>query len=369
MFDAFDRKMMERAIELAYRRQSPPYPNPRVGAVITKNGDIISEGAHISYDSPHAEYVALEKVGFSAEGATIYVTLEPCCPFEGKRNPSCAELIVKAGIRRAVISTLHAIDGENGGLAILKGGQVIVETGLLSDEAGWLTKGLFHFRKTGMPYVTAKWAMTADGRIAPGNRRRISISGTKSVEFVHKLRHKNDAVLVGIGTVLADNPMLNCRFGGSNHPARVVIDPALKTPLGSNVAMPSQLLRTLIICDEKAPAKKWSSLESQGVVVTGLKAGKDGILPVGDILRIIAENKLYSVLVEGGAAVHGHFFDARLVDEYIAIIAPEIMGGADSLCPVSGSGIEHTNDTVKLKNVKIEVFPPDIVLTGTPEFN
>ncbi|RKY22110.1 MAG: bifunctional diaminohydroxyphosphoribosylaminopyrimidine deaminase/5-amino-6-(5-phosphoribosylamino)uracil reductase RibD [Planctomycetota bacterium] len=368
MFDEQDTKMMARALDLARRPVEPPYPNPRVGAVIARDGEVLSEGWHAAYDAPHAEYMALEKLGFRAPGATIYVTLEPCCPFPGKRNPACSELIVAAGIARAVIALPHPFDGENRGRAIMEEGGVKVETGLLAEEAEWLVAGLFHYRRTGRPMVAAKWAMTADGLIAPPDRKRGKISSSEGFRFAHLMRHRADAVLVGVGTVLADDPMLDCREAGFSHPVRVVADPRLETPPGSKVAATARERRTVVLCAEDAPQERERALEKLGVEVARLRA-RGGELAPSDMLAALAERNCLLVLVEGGASVHGRFFDAGLVDEYMIVVAPKLLGGRDSLHPIGGKGRGDLAQCVPLADFRVERLGEDLLLRGRPVFD
>lgn len=368
MFDEFDTQMMRRALDLAMTPRIAPYPNPRVGAVIAKNGTILSEGMHESYGAPHAEYAALEKLGFSAKGATIYVTLEPCCKFPGKRNPSCAELIVKSGIERAVIAYTHPVEGQNCGCEIINTAGIRVERGLLGDEARDVVKGLFHYISTNRPYVTAKWAMTADGLIAPPSRARGDISGAKGFDLLHRIRHYTDAVLVGVGTVVADNPQLNCRRVGFRHPVRVVIDPNLRTPLNSHVANPTDDSPTIIFCKLGCDVHRKQELVAQGVQVVELTAGHDDRLLISDILKDLAARKLYSVLVEGGSAVHGAFLSERAVDEYMILIAPKVLGGSGGLNPVGGEGMGDIAHSIPLDDLSVERMGDDIVLRGRPRY-
>jgi len=361
--------MMERAIENAYRPLKPPYPNPRVGAVIVRDGKIISEGFHESYVHPHAENMALKALNYRADGATIYVTLEPCCPFEGKRNPSCAEMLIKAGIARVVVAVLHPEPGQDRGMSMLKSAGVQVESGLLENEAEWLLKGLRHFQKTGRPFVMAKWAMTADGLIAPASRHPGEISGTEISILLHKLRHQMDAVLVGIGTVLSDNPRLNCRAAGFRHPTRVVVDPDLKTPLWSHVANPTADMPTIVLCRTGANPEQKSLLSAQGAEVVELVADSSGGLRIGEILACLAARKLYSLLVEGGSSVHGRFFDECLVDELLVIVAPKVLGGKDGLNPVGGRGRLEIPKAVRLEDFRTEMIGPDIAIRARPIFD
>ena len=368
MLDEFDRKMMQRALDLAYGPVEPPYPNPRVGAVIARDGQVLSEGCHASYDQPHAEYKALSALDFKAEGATIYVTLEPCCPFEGKRNPSCAEVISRSGITRAVVGYTHPEQGQNMGCDIMRKAGIQVHVGALAESCEWVVKGLFHYLKTSRPYVLAKWAMTADGLIAPPDRSRGAISSPEGFRFLHLMRHWVDAILIGIGTAKMDNPRLTCRESGFRHPLRVVVDPLLELPPNSALAQTDRETRTLLIHTDKADKTNARALEDKGVMLAETSSDEDGSIPVAEILRILSENNALMVLVEGGSNVHSRFFEAGAVDEYMIAIAPKILGGKGGLNPIGGGGTGSIDSAVPLEGVHYKKVGTDIILFGRPVF-
>ncbi|MDZ7815414.1 MAG: bifunctional diaminohydroxyphosphoribosylaminopyrimidine deaminase/5-amino-6-(5-phosphoribosylamino)uracil reductase RibD [Planctomycetota bacterium] len=368
MLDQFDRKMMQRALDLAYGPVDPPYPNPRVGAVIVREEEVLSEGCHAAYDQPHAEYKALEALGFKAEGATIYVTLEPCCPFEGKRNPSCAELISRSGITRAVIGHAHPELGQNMGCDIMRKAGIQVDVGALAESCDWVVKGLFHYRKTRRPYVLAKWAMTADGLIAPPDRSRGAISSPEGFRFLHLMRHWVDAILIGIGTAKMDNPRLTCREAGFRHPLRVVVDPLLELSPDSNLAQTDREKRTLLIHSTETNTKNARALVAKGVKLAKANTDESGGIPISEILRILITNNSFMVLIEGGSNVHSRFFEAKAVDEYMIAIAPKILGGMGGLNPIGGGGTGSIDSAVQLEGVHYKKVGTDIILFGRPAF-
>ena len=368
MFSKFDFEMMHRAIDLAYSPIIAPYPNPRVGAVITRGGKIISDGFCASYESPHAEFSALAKLNFKAENATIYVTLEPCCPFAGKRNPSCAKLIAESGVNRCVIGSLHPVKGENLGVELLRQSGLTVEFGLMKTECANIVKGLFYAKQTRKPYVICKWAMTADGLIAPVSRERGAISDVEAKQHTHLLRHQCDCVLVGLGTALNDNPRLDCREAGFRHPTRIVLDPLLELPSTHNLANPDLEHPTLLLHSELAPKGKREELLANGVSLVSLSSQPNGDFLVEDILDALFDNKIYSVLIEGGSYAHGQFFDAKAVDEVHIIVAPKILGGSASLSPVGGTGRLSIANAIALDNVSVEPLGCDILICGIPVY-
>ncbi len=356
---AFDRTMMARAVELAARGRGAVEPNPYVGCVIVREGHIVGEGAHAGYGGKHAEVVALERAGAAARGATAYVTLEPC-HHRGKRPPCDVELI-KAGVRRVVVACRDRNPAAGGGIRALRDAGRGVET-LAHAPARQLVVPFFAHLDGDRPFVVAKWAMTADGRIATGTGDSKYVTGEAARRRVHRERARCDAILVGSGTVLADDPDLRARGVRSRMRARIVLDRRLRTPVDATVVRTSDRVETWIVTRHDAPATRVRRLEAAGVRVIGLR----GRVGVPAMLRRLRREGIGRLLVEGGSDVHGAFFDAKAVDRVQVHIAPRILGGADGLGPIGGTGPAAMAGALPLVGVVTRRAGSDVVLEGEP---
>lgn len=326
-----DASYMQRAIALA--KSAYPAPNPQVGAVLVKNGNIIGEGFHAYPGAPHAEIVALqdaEKKGILPDSATMYVTLEPCSHF-GK-TPPCIDALVVAGIKRVMIGCIDQNEIINGaGAAALTQAGIAVTLGVCTAECTALYKHFFHFMKMQRPLVTLKAALTLDGKIAPLSRERTAISGEESHRAAQELRRDHDAVLVGIGTVLADNPQLNCRIPCRKQPISVIVDSRLRIPLTAAVL---QNPKVIIATTERYNRKKYLLLKQKGVqfIITKGK-GKD--VDIEELLKQLPSFGILSLLVEGGAEINTSFLEKKCIDKICFFIAPKILGaGVPVFAPV-----------------------------------
>ncbi len=333
MSDA-DEAWMCRALELAERGRGAVEPNPLVGAVVVRDGAAVGEGWHQRYGGPHAEVYALEAAGAAARGATLYVTLEPCC-HHGK-TPPCTDAILRAGVRRVVAAMLDPFPQVAGqGAAQLRAAGVEVDVGVGEEQARELNRPYLMLIRLGRPYVHAKWAMSLDGKIATRTGHSQWISGRASREQVHKLRGRVDAIIVGSGTVRADDPLLTARPPGPRVAARVVLTSAGELPEGC------QLLRTV----NEAPmlvatlGGRGGGLREQGCEVIELPAEQRRPSVVG-LLRELGRRRMTNVLVEGGAEVFGGFHDAGLIDELHVYVAAKLIGGTGAPSPVGGLGVE-----------------------------
>ncbi len=328
-----DDKWMARALRLARRADFRTSPNPMVGCVIVEKGVAVGEGLHERAGGPHAEVMALRGAGARARGATVYVTLEPCS-HQG-RTPPCTRALLAAGVRRVVIAMLDPDPRVHGsGVRLLRQRGVQVEVGVGGEEAAELNRAYVHQRLTGRPLVSAKFACSLDGRIATHTGESRWITGEEARRHVHRLRHENDAILVGVGTVLADDPMLNARFPGARQPLKVVLDSRGRTPATARVRLgPAPLL---------------------------IDRGDD--LPA--LLAGLADRGVLSLLVEGGARVLGSFFDAGLVDRLFAYLSPSIIGGEGAPAAVGGVGASALSDRPRLVRVGSERLGNDILVTG-----
>lgn len=365
-----EKKYMRRAINLARGGEGFTNPNPLVGAVIVKNGKIIGEGFHHKYGDLHAERDALKNCkerGNDASGATIYVTLEPCCHF-GKQPP-CTYALVEHKIAKVVVGSRDPNPLVHGkGNAFLREHGIEVIEDFLKDECDALNSIFFHYITTEIPYVALKYAMTLDGKIATKTGESKWITGEKSRKYVHKLRNRYAAILCGIGTVLKDNPMLNCRISGGNNPLRIICDSNLKIPLDCKIVQTSHEIKTIVACLDCSSSDfiaKKSALENAGVEVLILNAENDvnenKHVNLRELLVELGKRKIDSVLVEGGAEINYSLLEKNLVQKIYAFIAPKIFGG-NAKSPVSGIGITNPNEAFNFKLESTKTFDSDILL-------
>ncbi len=362
-----EKKFMRRAIRLARRGEGWTNPNPLVGAVIVKNGEIIGEGFHHKYGDLHAERDALKNCaarGNNPAGATIYVTLEPCCHF-GKQPP-CTYALVESGIAHVVVGSRDPnplVHGKGNGYLRQHGVEVTED--FLKDECDALNPIFFHYITTGRPYVALKYAMTLDGKIATRTGESKWISGEKSRAFVQKLRNRYAGILCGIGTVLKDNPMLNCRCKGGKNPVRIICDSHLKIPLESKIVQTADEIKTFVAalrCDEKSFEEKKLALEQKKVEVLAVSADKNGKISLEELFAELGKRKIDSILVEGGGEINFSVLEKNLADCIYAFVAPKIFGG-NAKSPVAGLGVEKTSEAFEFKLEKIRRFGEDILLT------
>ncbi len=349
---------MARAIDLARRADHRTSPNPMVGAIVLDaEGQPAGEGFHERAGTPHAEIHALRAAGDRARGGTLYVTLEPCS-HAGRTGP-CVEAVIAAGIRRVVVAMRDPDPQVNGaGVARLRAAGLEVDEGVGEEAARRLNEMYAVHRSLGRPFVLLKWAMTLDGRVATASGSSRWISSAESRAHAHRLRHQCDAVLVGVGTVLADDPELTARFAGARQPLRVVLDSRLRTPPTARVVGAGTLIATTVTGGDELRAK--------GAEVVRLPAGSTGRVDVKPLLELLARRGVLGVLVEGGPRVHAAFFEAALVDKVVAYIAPKLVGGAWAPGPVAGRGVAAMSDALRLGRVSVERAGGDIVVTGYP---
>lgn len=355
---------MKRALELAARALGRTSPNPVVGAVIVKDGKVVGEGYHARAGTAHAEVVALQQAGEAARDGVMYVTLEPC-NHKGK-TPPCTEAVIGAGIRTvyaAILDPNPLVAGK--GVKRLQDAGIEVHTGLLEQEAARLNEFFFKFITTGMPFVAVKTAMSLDGKIATRSGDSKWITGEPAREFVHRLRDQYDAILVGIGTVLADNPRLNTRLASKpgRDPVRLIVDGRLEVPLDSNVVQTARQQKTVIYCSMHADRTRIEALKALGVDVVPTTENEEKI-PLETILRDVAQRGLTSVLIEGGSRMNAYAFEHNLVDKVFWFIAPRIIGGAKAIPPVAGRGAETVAEALVLRNTELTTWGDDLLITG-----
>lgn len=341
-------KHMRRAAQLAAMAARTASPNPMVGAVVVRGDEIVGEGFHERRGGPHAEAIALSRAGERARGADLYVTLEPCSHSgAGKLTPPCAPMVVACGIRRVAIGTLDPNPNVSGnGVRVLRESGIEASVGLESRSLAYLNRGFFSRMFRGRPWVTAKWAMSIDGRTAATNRESKWITSPISRDAGHIERAESDAVIVGIGTVLADNPMLTARdIHGelvARQPTRVVIDRQLRIPAECALVQSAREHRVVAMCGPKASSERRSLLESLGVIVVSIdlrESAENKTLDLAKVLEKLAAEGMNRVLIEGGAGLLGHAVDQRLVDESIVFVAPSVLiGGSQAHPAVAGRG-------------------------------
>ncbi len=350
---------MRRAIELAWQGAGWTSPNPMVGAVMVKDGRIIGEGTHLRCGQLHAERNAIAACTEDPAGATIYVTLEPCCHYG--RTPPCTEILLEKRIARVVIGSRDPNPKVAGkGAALLREQGVQVEEDFLREECDALNPVFFHYITTGKPYVVLKYAMTLDGKIATRTGASKWITGEKARSHVHWLRGRYAAILAGIGTVLADDPLLNCRREGGHQPTRIICDSHLRIPLDSRICKTAGEYNTILACAEESPEKK-AQLEALGVEIWTLP-GQDGQVDLQALMARLGQAGIDSVLLEGGGELHESALRAGIVNHVCAYIAPKLFGGRKAKSPVEGLGVETPDEGAQLSRLKTTVLGADILL-------
>ncbi|OAG26950.1 bifunctional diaminohydroxyphosphoribosylaminopyrimidine deaminase/5-amino-6-(5-phosphoribosylamino)uracil reductase RibD [Thermodesulfatator autotrophicus] len=335
-------------------------PNPPVGAVIVKNGEIISKGYHRQAGTPHAEIHALREAGNKAKGATIYVTLEPC-NHHGK-TPPCTQAILKAGIKRVVIGVRDPNPKAQGGAEFLKNQGLEVITGVLAEECAELCRFFLKSVRKKLPWVLAKAAMSLDGRIATRRGDSKWITGERARSYGHKLRTLCDAILVGKNTVLKDDPLLTCRLRRGKNPVRIILDSKLSLPVERKIFQ-NKDAQTIVACTEDAPLDKEKKLKENSVTVWRLPE-KNGQVDLKALLRKALEHYILSILVEGGAEVHGSFFEQKLVDEVAFFYGPYVIGGATAPCAVGGKGPAKLEEASKLPQLSLKKLGDSFLIKG-----
>lgn len=355
---------MQHALALAARGLGAVEPNPPVGAVIVDQQlRTLGEGWHHAYGGPHAEIHALEQAGTAAHGATLYVTLEPCC-HQGK-TPPCTRAVIAAGIRRVVaaMSDPHP-QVAGGGFAELRAAGIEVEVGLLESAARWLVAPFVQLVTAHRPWVHAKWAMTLDGKIASRTGHSQWISNTASRTVVHELRGRMDAIVVGIGTALADDPLLTARPPGPRVATRVVIDPQARLPLGSRLAVTAREAPVLCVVSTMAPPDRVAALKATGIEVWRTNLDDRHRIPPAAWLAELGLRRMTNVLVEGGGRLLGGLFDAGLIDEWHVFLAPKLVGGQNAVSPLAGAGLDQIPVHSQLVGTTIDLLDGDLLIRG-----
>lgn len=367
-----DRQYMQQALKLAEKGWGKTNPNPLVGAVIAKGEEIISQGYHGYYGGPHAEAVALEKAGEKAKGATMYVTLEPC-NHHGK-TPPCTDNIIKAGIQRVVIAALDPSEKMAGkSVRILRQAGVKVEVGLLEGEANRQNEIFRKYITTNHPFVIAKWGMSLDGKIATKTGDSRWITSEQARLDGHKTRARVSAIMVGSGTIKIDDPLLTCRHPNyqNHHPIRVVVDSNLSITKANKVITSVKETSTIIATTDETindleNSSKITELKNIGVELVSVPSSSEGRVKLDQLMKVLGEKGIDSILVEGGETFHGSLVTQGLIDKYEIYLGNLAIGGADAPTPVGGQGVEYLSNSVTMENLECQSMGKSIKITAYP---
>ena len=361
-FLSYDEKYMRLAMQLAGNAIGRTSPNPLVGAVIVKDNRVVGCGWHRKAGTPHAEVHALNQAGELARGADVYVTLEPCAHY-GK-TPPCAKALVEAKVKNVYGGLLDVNPKVAGkGFKILEDAGIHVEYGFLQDELRKQNEVFFKWIEHKKPFVVLKAAMTLDGKIATAIGQSKWITNETSRAYGYKLRDIYDGIMVGINTVIEDNPMLTARVDGGKNPIRIVVDSSLKIDINANVVQ-DKSAKTIIATTDKADKDKILKLQAQDVDVIVVDQDKNDKVDIEKLLDILGQKNICSILVEGGATLSGSFVARKLVDKVYFFIAPKIVGGKEAKTPVAGTGILNLQEALALKDIQIEKLEEDILIIG-----
>jgi len=352
---------MRRAMELALKAKGKTSPNPMVGAIVVKNAKIIGEGFHQQAGLAHAEIVALDEAGKKAKGATLYVTLEPCAHFG--RTPPCVDRIIKSGIKEVIVGMVDPNPINNGkGINVLRQNRIKVETGFLAEELRKINESFIKYISKRMPFVTVKVAQSLDGKIATRTGDSKWITSDKSRAYAHKIRTQFDAVMVGVNTVLKDNPRLDAWFS-RRHPVKIIVDSQLSIPQNANLfSGKSQVIIVTL------PVRPGQETENRKLLAAKAKIlevrEKDGQINLKDMMKKLAQLEITNILVEGGGMLIGSLFDDGLVDKILFFISPKIIGGKESTSSVMGKGVERVEKALRLKETKLRRFGEDVLVVA-----
>ncbi len=357
---------MEEALSLARLALGQASPNPAVGAVVVKDDEVIGRGYTQEPGSWHAEIGALEQAGAGARGATLYVTLEPCCHYG--RTPPCTRAIIKAGIREvhmAMLDTNPVVFGK--GRDELEKVGIKTYVGEHETEARELNEAYIKYITTGLPFITTKFAVSLDGKIATRSGDSKWISSQESRKHVHNMRYAADAIMAGVNTLIADDPQLTIRCSGGKggtarkQPLRIIVDGKGRTPLTARVF--NEPGTTIVALGRQATPDEEEAFARVGAELLALPSG-DGLVSLADLFRILGEREVTSVLIEGGGKLFGSLFDLGLVDKVVAFIAPIIIGGEEAKMAVGGQGVDKVVEALRLEHVKVEKIDDDVMISG-----
>ena len=359
-----DEDYIKQALRLARRGLGKTSPNPMVGAVIVKDNRIIGQGYHHRYGGKHAEINAIENAGEDIGGATMYISLEPCC-YHGK-TPPCVDAVIQSNISKVVIGTLDPNPRVNGrSVETLRQQGIETRVGVLEEECRSLNEAYFKYMTTGVPLVTVKFAQTLDGRIATSTGNSQWISSPASQRMAHKLRTLNDAIMVGVGTILNDNPQLTVRLVRGRNPTRIILDSKLRIPLEAKVLTHQESAPTIIVTTSSADVERLAALRQMGIEVLVAREDERGEVDLGHLLEMLGQWGISSVLVEGGAETITSLLRLNLVDRLVIIVAPKIMG--KGIEAVGELNITDVSQTLKLSFGRTYRMGEDLVIEARLE--
>jgi len=356
-------KHMSRALKLAAKGRGRVSPNPMVGAVIVKDNRVIGEGYHEKFGSAHAEINAIENAQKDCKDTTLYLNLEPCC-HQGK-TPPCVDAIIKEKFARVVIALQDPNPKTNGkSIEKLRAADIEVIDNIMTQEAADLNRPFLKLMRTGKPFVTAKWAMTLDGKIATRTGDSKWISSSEALDYGHQLRNQTDAIMVGMGTVLKDDPLLTCRrVPEGRNPLRIILDSSGKLRKDYKVIKTAREIPTLIVLTDEASDDSVQRLQDNGCEILQVPSFF-GMVDISQLLLQLAERNIGQLLIEGGSQVLGSAFDSKEVDEAVILIAPKIIGGARSITPIGGLGKQAIHEATCISQISAESIGPDLVVRG-----
>ena len=354
-------KYMRMALKLALKAKGKTSPNPMVGALVVKGGRIIAQGFHEKAGLPHAEAVALDAAGAHARGATLYITLEPCTHFG--RTPPCVDRVIKSGVKEVVVGMIDPNPLNNGkGVRALQQHKIKVKVGVLEDELRKMNEVFIKYITKRLPFVTVKIAQSLDGKIATASGDSKWITSDASRAFAHRLRKDYDAIMVGVNTVLRDNPILDAWFS-KKQPIKIVVDSQLSTPQNANIF--SKKRQVIIATLPISPGQETENRSMLDGLATFLEAKeKSGQVDLKDTLKKLAKLEIANVLVEGGGMLIGSLVDDGLVDKFMVFISPKIIGGKDARTSVMGKGVARVEKALRLKDVSVRRIADDFLIEG-----
>jgi len=352
---------MNLAMDLALKAKGRTSPNPIVGALVVKNGRIIGKGYHEKAGLPHAEIIALDEAAAQAKGASLYVTMEPCVHFG--RTPPCVDRIIKSRVKEVIVGMVDPNPLNNGrGIKILRQHKIKVQVGFLENELSRINEAFIKYITKRMPFVTVKVAQSLDGKIATYAGDSKWITSDKSRVFSHRLRQNYDAIMVGVNTILRDNPKLDVWFS-KRQPIKIAVDSQLSTPEGANIF--SKNSQVIIVTLPSLPGQETENRKILGEKAKILEVReKAGQINLKDAMKKLAQLEITSILVEGGGTLIGSLFDEGLIDKVLFFISPKIIGGKEAISSVMGKGVVRIDKAVKLKEVKLKRIGEDFLIEG-----
>ncbi len=362
-----DRDYMKSVLRLAAKGRGKTSPNPMVGAIIVNKNRVIGKGYHRKAGTPHAEILALRESGERARGSALYVNLEPCC-HRDKKTPPCTDAIIQSGIKKVVLGMTDPNPKVSGkGIRVLKKAGIEIVTGILEEESRRLNGAYIKYITTGQPFVILKIASSLDGKIATASGESRWITGEESRKAVHRLRSEVDAVMVGIGTVLKDDPMLTVRLTKGRNPCRVILDPQLKTPLKAMALNPesgsSSGAKTYIVTTPDSPDDRVSALKKKGAEIIYADS-KDGYIDLTSLIKELGKLAITSIMIEGGSELNASALRSGIVDKVMIFISPKIIGGHDSKGSIGGKSPDRLSAAIVLRDIKSKRSGEDILIEG-----